>query len=124
MGAPHCLQNRPWTGAPHAVQKFCPVGGGGGMIGSHASAGVAGTGWPAVMPAGVPPAFIAGAVVRKTSLRSLVPSSAALMTSRMVVGVTGWPFTDKSVSPAFVTPLSGDLGVTAWTVQVPFLKIY
>ena len=58
VGAPHCLQNRPWTGAPHAVQKFCPVGGGGGMIGSHASAGVAGTGWPAVMPAGVPPAFI------------------------------------------------------------------
>ena len=33
MGAPHCLQNRSWTGAPHAVQKFCPVGGGGGMIG-------------------------------------------------------------------------------------------
>ena len=49
VGAPHCLQNRPWTGAPHAVQKFCPVGGGGGMIGSHASAGVAGTGWPAVV---------------------------------------------------------------------------
>ena len=31
--APHCEQNEPCIGAPQLLQKFRPVGGGGGMIG-------------------------------------------------------------------------------------------
>merc|ERR1719352_377605 len=31
--APHCEQNEPCSGAPQALQKLRPVGGGGGMIG-------------------------------------------------------------------------------------------
>ena len=54
----------------------------------------------------------------KTSLRSPVPSSAALMTSKMVAGVTGSPSTDRSVAPSTVAP-SGDVGFTACTVHVP-----
>ena len=32
--APHCAQNWPWIGAPQALQKFRPVGGGGGIGGA------------------------------------------------------------------------------------------
>ena len=31
--APHCAQNEPWIGAPQALQKLRPVGGGGGIRG-------------------------------------------------------------------------------------------
>ena len=39
--APHCEQNGPWIGAPQALQKLPPVGGGGGMIGGAEATGTA-----------------------------------------------------------------------------------
>ncbi len=53
--------------------------------------------------------------LRKTSKRSLVPSSAPFISSSMVAALTGLPFTDTSVSPSF-TP---NLGLSACTVPEP-----